>query len=471
LLAFIGGAETAPAADLAPKPYVNAPVAPTPASDWTGFYAGLNLGYGVGSDPMQWWPYPTFPTTQRFVIAPAGELGGAQIGYNIQAGSWVLGLEGDIQASRLRQTPICFSTCGSMNVFLATQELSWLATVRARLGYSLGPALFYATGGAAFAGVKTSISSVADTFPTVVGNSNQTRAGWTLGGGLEAALGGHWSAKVEYLYADLGRVSYSVADPSDASAPARNFSADIGEHVFRVGLNYLMNDVPRGFYASLANAHAMTPAAISWTGFYLGGNIGVGVGAGLGGYGEGGLAVGQDADQTSFAPRTLNGGIQVGANWQMQNLVFGIEADAQLNDQRRTGCVFCDPNGHTDIDVALPWFATLRGRVGYAMGPVLVYGTGGAAVGRVDSRFVEEFFGTTNASGRFSDTKPGWTAGAGVETVLSGRWTAKAEYLHLDLGQVAHDVPPPVPAGNLRQFWTSIHDHIFRLALNYKFAP
>ncbi len=464
-LLLVGGMAAASAADLAPTPYVKAPIAPSPGYDWTGFYAGVNLGYGAASDPMELSSFPG--SSQRLVIGSAGALGGAQLGYNFQAGGWVLGVEGDIQASGLRQSPICVSTCGSTNIFLATQELSWLATVRGRLGYSLGPALLYATGGAAFARVKTSLSSALDPFPMVVGNFSETKAGWTTGGGMEAALGGHWSARIEYLYADLGRMSYSLANPAPAPAPTRDFSTDVREHVFRVGLNYLMNDVPHGPYASLANAYAMAPTPASWTGFYLGGNIGFGVGSGLGAYGEGG----EDADQTTFAPRSLNGGVQAGLNWQAENLVLGVEADFQLNDQRRAGCVFCDPLGQLDFDAALLWFATFRGRAGYAMGPVLIYGTGGAALGRVDTSYLDEFFGRALASGHFSDTKSGWTAGAGIEAALSGRWTAKAEYLYLDLGRVAHDVPPTVPGGNVEQFWTTIHDHIFRVGLNYKVAP
>ena len=121
-----------------------------PASDWSGAYAGVNFGYGAGSNSINMTFTPASDGGEHPVLAPAGWLGGGQLGYNFQVGGWVFGVEGDIQASGLKQS-ICFDFCDPSLTLRVTQELPWFATARGRLGYAVGPALFYATGGAAFA--------------------------------------------------------------------------------------------------------------------------------------------------------------------------------------------------------------------------------------------------------------------------------------------------------------------------------
>jgi len=474
LLALLAGAGSVAAADLPTKAYTKAPAAPASAYDWTGFYVGVNMGYGAASDPLHVSFTPAADGGEQPMMAPAGGLGGAQLGYNFQAGRWVLGAEGDLQASALRQSSMCFDFCNPAITFRAAQQLSWFATARARVGYTMGPALIYATGGAAFTNVRTSLSSTSPSFPTgtpstVMGTFNDARTGWVLGGGIEAALGGHWTAKVEYLYMDFGRISHALPDPFLGAAFPETYAIDIREHVFRVGVNYLFNDPGRGAAAgSFAAAYAMMPPpAYNWTGFYVGGNLGAGVANGPATLGFDNVV----SNQTNFAARSLNGGLQAGANWQMRNLVLGVEGDIQVNDQSQKDCFdFCLRDQNIDFGTRLPWFATLRGRAGYGAGPFLVYGTAGAALGSVETSYRTYDFGHTFASGIFSEVKSGWTAGGGIETALSEHWTAKAEYLYLDLGRVAHAMPVMFFPENA-QFSTTIRDHIFRVGLNYKVAP
>jgi len=467
LLAVLAGAGPVFAADLPTKIFTKAPPAPAPAYDWTGFYAGVNAGYGAASDPVKTSFTPAIFGSEQPVMAPAGWLGGAQLGYNFQAGRWVLGVEGDAQANALRQSSMCFDFCDPAITFRTAQELSWFATARARVGYAMGPALIYATGGAAFTNVRTSLTATFLPFANVTGTFNDARTGWVVGGGIEAALGGHWTAKVEYLYMDFGRISHALPDPFLGAAFPEIYAIDIREHVFRVGVNYLFNDPGRGAAAgSFAAADAMMPPAYNWTGFYVGGNLGAGVANGPATLGFDNVV----SNQTNFAARSLNGGLQAGANWQMRNLVLGVEGDIQANDQSQRDCFdFCLRDQSTDFGTRLPWFATLRGRAGYGAGPFLVYGTAGAALGSVETSYRRYHFGHTFASGIFSEVKSGWTAGGGIETALSEHWTAKAEYLYLDLGRVAHAMPDLV--GGNAQFSTTIRDHIFRVGLNYKVAP
>jgi outer membrane immunogenic protein len=463
-VAVIGGIVSAQAADM-PIKAVKAPAAQV--YDWTGLYVGVNLGYGAASDPVNMMFTPASNGGEQPTIAPSGWLGGGQIGYNVQAGRWVFGAEGDIQASAVRQE-ICFDFCNPAITFRLKQELPWFATLRGRVGYAAGPALFYATGGAAFTDVKTDLASIFQPNPSVMGTFRDAKTGWVIGGGVEASLGGHWTAKAEYLYMDFGSVAHTVYDPFLGPSSPETATVDVRQHVFRVGLNYLFNDPGHGSpLTSFASIAPMAPAAYNWTGFYVGGNFGAGVGAGP-------ASVGYDnvvSHQTSFAARAFNGGLQAGVNWQMQHLVLGFEGDIQLNDQNQKDCYdFCLPGQFVNFTTALPWFATERARLGYAAGPLLFYGTAGAAQGRVDTSYISRDSGYTFASGDFRDTKSGWTAGGGIEAALSDRWTAKAEYLYLDLGHVSHAMPVIFFGGNAT-FDTAIRDHMFRVGLNYKVTP
>ena len=460
----------ATAADLAAKLPVKA-YARGPVYDWTGFYAGVNVGYGAASDPVNMTFTPATDGGEHPTIAPDGFIGGGQLGYNFQAGRVVFGIEGDIQASALAQS-ICTNFCRPGFDFGVTQELPWFATVRGRVGYAAGPALFYGTAGAAFTSVRTSLTSVAPGFPDVAGTFNDTKTGWAAGGGVEAMLGGHWTAKAEYLYMDFGAVTHAIYPARLGPAFPTTFPIDIREHVFRVGLNYLFSDPASGAAtARQSNAYAMMPTALQayrWSGFYVGGNLGAGVGHGPA---EVGYVGGTLHDQTNFAARALNGGLQAGVNWQVDRLVLGFEGDIQLNDQRQKDCfAFCVPMNTTTFETRLPWFSTLRARFGYAAGPLLVYGTAGAALGRVDTNFQVFDTGVFVAGGAFSETRSGWTAGAGVEGALSERWTAKAEYLYLDLGSVGHAMLDN-GSGDIDHFSTTIRDHIFRVGLNYRVGP
>ena len=174
--------------------------------NWTGFYVGINGGGGFGRSDFS----PPF-TTGSFNTS--GGLVGGTVGYNWQMGQAVFGLEGDIDWSNIRGSAVCggVTSCETRN--------NWLGTARGRLGYAFDRFMPYVTGGLAVGDINTSIAGA--------GSAHDTKAGWTLGGGLEAAIAGPWTAKVEYLYVDLGRSASIVG--SDAK-----FNANI----VRAGLNY-----------------------------------------------------------------------------------------------------------------------------------------------------------------------------------------------------------------------------------------
>lgn len=173
----------------------------------------------------------------------------------------------------------------------------------------------------------------------------------------------------------------------------------------------LAADLPRA-QQPIVKAPAVVPAPVfSWTGFYIGGNVGYGWGSGN-----------DAADLLGIKPQGWFGGGQVGYNYQFgNNIVAGLEADFQGGDIS---------DGVAGVDSKLDWFGTVRGRLGYAFGRVLPYVTGGFAYGNNS---------IDNLGWSQSKTLTGWTAGAGIEYALTDHWTAKTEYLYTDLGSSFYD--------------------------------
>src|SRR5690606_27219062 len=125
-----------------------------------------------------------------------------QLGFNVQTGRFVWGLEGDLSWSDID------GSVGNTTDFTLDTDINWLATLRGRVGLASGPALFYVTGGFAFADVDTSYSIDNDWS----GSKSETKTGWTVGGGLELMLTQNWTMKAEYLYIDLGSIDVALAD-------------------------------------------------------------------------------------------------------------------------------------------------------------------------------------------------------------------------------------------------------------------
>ncbi len=228
VLSLLAPTAAALAADLQwPQP---APIQAPP--NWTGFYAGLNAGAAFGASRTAFsiagFEPPSFDTSL------SGAIGGAETGYDWQTGGLVLGLAADLEASGLqgRRTAPCIPPlCGAFAASY-TQTVPWFGTVRPRIGYALGNWLLYATGGYAFARLDTDASAAFGPF-YAVDNRGEMRDGWTLGGGAEIEFAPHWSAKIEYLYLDLGSSTTTfLASPPISSASHLDFS------LIRAGLDY-----------------------------------------------------------------------------------------------------------------------------------------------------------------------------------------------------------------------------------------
>src|SRR4051812_24124100 len=470
-IAVLGTAASAQAADMAVKaPYLKAPAAMV--YDWTGFYVGVNAGVGIGRDYTRL-VIPAGPSFEASYLNPHGGLVGGQIGYNYQVsnsffGALVFGVEADFQGTGMRDSYTCLLTCtaGAGPASRFSQQLDWFGTVRGRVGIATGPVLTYLTGGWAYGNVKTTLTETVGT--TAAFSSNQNRGGWTWGSGVEASLGGNWTGKIEYLYVNLG----DRLDLFTLNTFPQAMSTDIREQIFRVGLNYRIN--------GNGGAYVPPPAA-NWTGFYLGGNIGSGLAHDRTALNVGG--VGGITELFNLSPDGFNGGIQAGYNWQAANWVFGLKTDIQASSQRdNRACVltcntFAAPFVYAAYDATLPWFGTVRGRLGYSVGSTLFYATGGYAYGKVRTKIAADG-GFGPVAVEISNTKGGWTVGGGIETpftflvgVLGNNWTSKTDYLSVDLENSTGAFNTPAALGGTVVATNSsqVREHIFRTGLNYHF--
>jgi len=341
-----------------------------------------------------------------------------------------------------------------------------------------------------------------------------------VGVGAETQLSSHWSAKLEYLYVDLGSVNETFGIPinpafgpaftsSGSAAAAR--SAHITDNIVRMGLNYHFS--PFGIDAPAVPALPLkappAPPALGWSGVYAGVNAG------------GSIGVNSDTQNAAFAapalgangllstadkhasPGALVGG-QVGYNWQFSSRwLVGLEGDWQWTSQKNLASACTPPGTLAFFGVGANGFGycltdqtkitnlgTERLRGGMLVGSSLWYATGGLAWGTVrdDVAFAGAagpVFVGLQAGGPFlpggatvSRTKLGWTLGAGVETKLDSRWSAKIEYLYVDLGTVSEAFAIPInpafgaafTAGSAMATHNAhITDNLVRAGVNYKF--
>lgn len=249
-------AAPAMSADISTKaPVYKAPAVVMPAAyNWSGFYVGGNIGYGWGNQATALsttvvLPAGTFPSS--IASDPHGVFGGVQAGYNYQSGRAVFGVETDIAYADIRRSDL-FDGLFVAHTYTTTgeQKLDWFGTLRGRLGYLPSDrVLVYATGGLAYGHGSSSTNSVvilnggnACGFFAGCGSGSASGwlAGWTAGAGLEWAFADKWRAKAEYLYYDIGSLSYSYPDVIPA-AGSYNASTNFRGSIVRIGLNYAFN--------------------------------------------------------------------------------------------------------------------------------------------------------------------------------------------------------------------------------------
>lgn len=189
-VAFVFAAGAAKAADF-PNSYSDQAYAPAVQEAWTGFYVGGLVGYGLGdADGFE----------------PDGFLGGITAGFNYQVDQILFGVEGDIAYTGIEEEG-------------ATEySMDWVGTMRGRIGYAFDRFVVFGTGGFAWTAAE---------YDSPGGDDDHLHGGWTVGGGIEAALTGNISAKFDYLYMNFSEELYT---------PGGDIEPDL--HTFRLGVNY-----------------------------------------------------------------------------------------------------------------------------------------------------------------------------------------------------------------------------------------
>jgi opacity protein-like surface antigen len=197
-----------------------------PSYDWTGLYVGAHIGAGFS--------YRNWTVTEGETVdaGDAAMLGG-QVGYNVQLGRWVAGIEADASWGNLKDESLCpdgANTCWTRQ--------HWLSTATARLGYAFDPTLFYVKGGAAF--THADFFKTAQIPSPLDERGGGGRTGWTVGAGMDYALANSWILRLEYDYLDFGSRTITMNNIA-TGAFAENLIVRNNAHEVKLGLNYLFN--------------------------------------------------------------------------------------------------------------------------------------------------------------------------------------------------------------------------------------
>ncbi|WP_256805947.1 outer membrane protein [Bradyrhizobium sp. Bra64] len=498
------------AADIGAAPVDKA--APAAASPWSGFYAGLGFGFRASrtdatttSETIAGIPQNLAdgrPTAASF--DGLGFRTSSNVGFNWQfAPQWVAGLEGDVGFADQSTTRQSQAFSPGFSFFARppdrlTVKTDWDASLRARLGFLLTPAtLAYATGGVAWQRSEFSSICAIDgcldfgLSPSVI-SASRIQAGWTVGGGIETALGGNWIARAEYRYADFGATPFTIARTGPSGSPLNptsdNFDLKMRTHNASFGVAYKFDDpIVAGAQAAITKA---APIATSWTGPYFGLGLGArALQANAAARSEvfGGAPIPIAEHVVPFNGTAFRASPYAGVNWQFApKWVAGIEGDAGFADRSATlaGYPVSPAFGtfHEAADslvVKTTWDASLRARLGFLVTPAtLLFASGGAAwqhdevTSTCGSAPCRTLFNLSPSVIANSTTKLGWTIGGGLETALGHHWLARAEYGFADFGTSTYRISRTshfAPSNTVDTFDVTLRSHVATFGLAYQF--
>ena len=208
---------------------------PPPLYSWSGLYLGVNIGYSWGEAKYD--AVLTGVGTASRAEKMDGVIGGFQSGYNYQiGGAWVLGFETDIQLSGQKGGATFPGAIPGITI-TTDEKLEWFGTSRTRLGWLATPnILLYGTAGVAYGKVKDNATVTLVGVGSFTASFTDVKAGWTAGAGIEGAFGGGWSAKLEYLYIDLGKTEHTFG--TIGLGVIATETRRTTDNIVRVGANY-----------------------------------------------------------------------------------------------------------------------------------------------------------------------------------------------------------------------------------------
>lgn len=356
--------------------------------NWSGFYAGVNIGHAGHRTGFEDVEYDWYGST--FYLNEDGLAYGIQGGYNWQLGAAVFGVEADLSGYTNRADTL-FST-----EFAIENDLNWMASLRARAGLGIDRTLLYLTGGLAVADLDRSWidhQDAPDSWPDL----GDTKVGVIGGFGVEHAFSSRWTARFEGLLAHFDENTTINGEDfpmltSDTVATAR------------LAVNYRFGDQPDGGAAAYVHG---TPSDFS--GIYVGGNLGGALGI-VSQTDIGYWTYGSTYDHRS---QGFTGGGQVGYNVQSGASLYGVAADFNLFSNSKDQSYDDPEDPYVAIRTAIDWMASLRAKAGLVAGDSLIYLTGGVALAEFDSEF--DGLNTGAPHWDMSGTEVGLIVGAGYE--------------------------------------------------------
>lgn len=412
-------------------------------------YGGIN--FGLGGNKFY------FPGEDPSEHSASGNLGGWQLGYAHQFGAnIVLGVEADFQFTNMRANYSRYDMRTDYEWDIRDAGNNFFGTIWGRVGYAWGPLLPYFTGGAAYGKMTYldeeggDIENEATFEETQTSAASHFRFGHTLGGGLEYAINDRWRVKAEYLFVNFGALRFF--DFEKTPGPLKTQF-----HVLLFGLNYAL--APERLASPEAASQPMSDllelSMPNWTGLHFGVNGGLSMAALQVLYEEPG-------EGTRFTKGFgALGGVEGGFDLQFSNLVIGVSADYQWSTLQAF-------RNRLETDMTNTWnisiegYGTVRGRLGYTIGRLLPFVTGGFSYGTLVFRQTDPSDDISQAT-RTSSNLFGFAVGAGFEYALSDHWSFKGDYNYIDLGAFR------APEVDLDAYTTQATFSVARTGLHYRF--
>jgi opacity protein-like surface antigen/outer membrane receptor protein involved in Fe transport len=411
---------------------------PEPNYDWTGFYVGAHIDgrwLKTSNSAVNGATGAPFPT-------PGGNTsqfgGGVQLGFDYMLPSrLVLGAAADMSSGGTKTASI--SDPSGVSAYQATVFDS--ETIRGRVGYAADNILFYATGGLAWSNnqfVRTQLTGALNTATAGADDAaNKGLLGWTAGAGIAYAFAQNWNVFAQYRHTSFGTSTIALPLSQLRTTSTINLSA------LQFGVNYKFSVSQRPASASTAPYpttlwpfYKSPPAryGYDWTGIYVGAEGGRGWTTPKGTLLD---ATGNPVAPYSYRANGPVAGLFAGGNYQMNNVMLGVEGDWQWsnligNNQTLAplGAAGAFPGGPFTISTTVKDYAAVRGRLGYAFDRFLVFGTGGWAWGNPVTSYA-----LTGAApfAESAGSSTGWTAGLGVEYAFTNGLFGRIEYRYTNL--------------------------------------
>lgn len=377
--------------------------------DWTGPYIGALIAAG-GHRTVGIY-HPAGDDSSVHALGALGEvavLGGGQVGWNFQTGNLVFGVEGDISASGFeRGAPESDLDPGDDIDF----DVDYFATARGRIGIADNDVLLFATGGVAFIGGSLANGETGESLDI-------DAVGGVFGAGVEWAATPNLSVKVEGLYAIFDDRTSLDGELGEEGGLSTDFFRLRDMAMARLAVNWHFNG------AANDGSYDVDETQRDWTGPYIGALVGAGA------LQTGGIFDSDDESSSIvFLGQSSTIGVMAGGTvgWNIQNgqTLFGLEGDISFADWDENS--FQSTNSSDGINFSTDVFATVRGRVGYVDGDLLVYGTAGIAF---LSGGLTDIDGTAGADG-VDIFATGGVFGAGLEWAATETISVKAEGLYV----------------------------------------